>query len=429
MKQISNKQKKFLILGGIALSKEIAKYAKLLNFDVYVADYLKDSPAKKIADKSFLIDALDTNAISELIKTEKIDGILTGFVDLLLPYYYEICRKTGLFYYGTNEQFKILHDKVLFKNLCKRHNIPVVEEYEINSIDDEESINNLHFPVLLKPVDNSGGRGITICHNVSEFKNNYLESLKFSKSKKILIERYMQSKEVTIFYILKDGEIKLSAMGDRHIKHFSDDKIPLPVAYTFPSIHLKKYEKDLNDKVINMFKSIGLRNGMIFIQSFIENGECVIYEMGYRLTGSLEYNIIEHASGYNPLQMMVEQAVFGKTYSNITKLANPYFKNKYCNITFLINPGTIKKIEGVEQIKKISNVLDLFLSYEEGDEIPFSAKGTLAQVVARVFAFAPNYEELTKTIELIHSKFKVISTDDENMLLPTFDTKEFLSSL
>ena len=127
--------------------------------------------------------------------------------------------------------------------------------------------------------------------------------------------------------------------------------------------------------------------------------------------------------------MMVEHAVFGKTYSNITKLANPYFKIIYCNITFLINPGTIKKIEGVEQIKKISNVLDLFLSYEEGDEIPFSAKGTLAQVVARVFAFAPNYEELTKTIDIIHSKFRVVSTDDENMLLPAFDTKEFLSSL
>ena len=75
--------RKLLILGGILLSNEIIKYAKRLNLDVYVTDYLVDSPAKN-AD-SFMTSTTDVDAVVELIKQEKVDGTITGFVDLLYP--------------------------------------------------------------------------------------------------------------------------------------------------------------------------------------------------------------------------------------------------------------------------------------------------------------------------------------------------------
>lgn len=418
------KNKTLLVLGGISLSKEIIKHAKKLGLTVFVTDYLANSPAKKDADKSFMVSTTDIDAISALIKHEKIDGVLTGFIDLLLPYYAEICSQNGLFGYGTKDQFEKLIDKVYFKNLCRDFNIPVVEEFEIKGIEDIEGINKLPYPVLLKPADNSGGRGISICHNVEEFRDKYNYTLSFSKSGQIIIEKYMKSKEVSIFYMLQDGKIKLTAMGDRHIQYFNEGLIPLPVAYTFPSIHLEEYEKNINNKVIKMFHSLGLNNGMVFIQSFVENGQCIFYEMGYRLTGSLEYKIIEHASGFNPLEIMIKQAVKEKSEVSIEKLANPHFEKKYCNITFLVHPGIIDKIEGVEEIKNIDNVIDIVLTYNEGDEILENSVATLGQVIARVFAYADSMEELIKVMDDIHQKFKVTSTKGENMLLPHFNTNE-----
>ena len=419
-------RKKLLILGGISLSQEIIKYAKKLGIDVYVTDYLENSPAKKYADKSFMVSATDVNALSKLVEDENIDGMLTGFVDILLHFYEEVCKKTGRPCYATREQIEILTDKVKFKELCRKFEIPVVEEYTLENPLDEHSYKIFKYPILLKPADNSGGRGITICYSPDDFIANYNKTLSFSKSRKVLIEKFMKTQEVTIFYMLQNGKIKFSAMSDRHIQHFQDGIIPLPVAYTFPSVYLNEYERTIHPKVIEMFKHLGMKNGMVFIQSFVEEGKCIFYEIGYRITGSLEYKIIEHASGFNPIEMMIQQAISDSSIVDIEKLANPHFTNHYCNITFPAYPGTIETISGVNEILKMPNVIDVVLSYDEGDEIPQKALGTLAQVVARVFAHAGTKEELILVMDDIHHKFKVTSVTGENMLLPSLDTNQLL---
>jgi len=199
----------------------------------------------------------------------------------------------------------------------------------------------------------------------------------------------------------------------------------LPVAYIFPSKHLKAYQEAINDKVIKMFKSIGIQNGMIFIQSFIENGNCIFYEMGFRLTASLEYKIIEKETDINPLEMMVNYALTGKmNEADIKSYANPDFKEWGCNVTFLAKPGKVGKLVGISEVALLPEVIDVVPSYKEGDEIPLSSIGTLQQVIIRVFAVAKTKQELAEVIDKIHNTIKVYSEDGENMLLETFDTKE-----
>ena len=138
---------------------------------------------------------------------------MTGFVDMLLPYYQQICERAGLPCYATMQQIEITTDKIKFKNLCRNFDVPVVEEYELSQRA------NFTYPLILKPIDNSGGRGVTICKNADEFDIAYSNALSFSPSKHVLIERYMTSKEVSLFYIAIDGEIHLTAMGNRYVKH------------------------------------------------------------------------------------------------------------------------------------------------------------------------------------------------------------------
>ena len=87
-----------------------------------------------------------------------------------------------------------------------------------------------------------------------------------------------------------------------------------------------------------MFKSLGFKNGMIFIQTFIENGECIFYEMGYRLTGSLEYKIIEKMNGLNPLKLMINYALTGEMHNlSIKEVINPNYSKFGFNITFWLS--------------------------------------------------------------------------------------------
>lgn len=416
--------KKLLILGGTKLSCEIIKQAKRQGAIVYVTDYLENSPGKKIADKSFMVSTTDVESVVRLIEEEKIDGVLTGFIDSLLPFYQSICEKSGLPCYASNGQFEITTNKVKFKSLCKAFDIPVVDEY---SMENPAMYEKIEYPVLVKPVDNSGARGIYVCEDNEMLKLRYEDAMSFSKSKKVLVERFMDAKEATIFYVIQEGNIFLSGMADRHMKNKKSGYVSLPVAYTWPSHSLKTYKETLHPKVVKMFESIGLKNGIVFIQSFVVEDECVFYEMGYRLSGSLEYKIIRALNGLDPLEMLVNFALTGNMYDQpLDQMFQPQYEKWGFNLTFLAKTGKIGTIEGVEKVASMEEVLDVVTAYSAGDIIPESAIGTLKQVVLRVLATAKTKSEMKTLMDRIHQTIKVYSEKGEDMLLDVFNTNELM---
>ena len=419
------KGKRLLILGSSRLCCEIVRKAKKMGAYVVVTDRypIEEAPAKQIADKSYDVSTTDIDAMEKLIYDEGIDGVLTGFTDSTLPYYAEICSRVNLPCYGTLEQFNLFINKKKYKNLCKLFNVPVVEEYDINNNSNDSDYECIKYPVLVKPVDSSAARGISICNNKEELKEAYNHAMKFSQSKDIIVERYIKGKEVTIFWLFNDGEIRCTSIGNRHIKHNQEGVIALPVGYTFPSIFINKYQEEMINNATNMFRSVGIKNGMMFMQCLVENDECIIYDIGYRLTGSLEYILLEDLCGYNPLEMMIQFALSGKMYKQKPYI-NPLHSRYGFNITFLVKPGIIGEIHGLDKVRSIHGVLDAVEAHVEGDEIPVSSKGTLDQVVLRVFGTADTKDELVRIMNEVHSIFRVYDSDGNNMLLDVLDTNE-----
>lgn len=419
------KSKKLLILGGTLISCEIVRQAKKMGIYVVVTDYNKpeDSPAKQIADEHFMVSATDVDGVVDLIKQEHIDGVLVGFNDMLLPYYAEICQKSGLPCYATKEQFELFINKQRYKNLCRKYSVPTVKEYNISLTELESNKFDVHYPVLVKPVDSSGSRGITICHSDSELKEAYQKALKFSAINKVLVEQYLTGKEVTVFIVMQDGKYYLSGIGNRHMKASRDGVLPLPVGYTFPSIYTESYEKNILPKVKNMLKDVGIQNGMMFMQCKVEDGIVTVYDLGLRLTGSLEYKIFEQLSGYNTLELMINFALTeDMSDTDLSKLINP-FKGYGFNISVVAEPGVIEKIEGIEEVKALPEVAGVFVSHLPGEEITKEMYGLLAQITVRVLGSAEDYNSFVKVIEKITSAIRVTDTEGNN-LVSRFLTEE-----
>ena len=427
------KGKKLLILGGSRISCEIVRKAKELGIHTVVTDWypLEKSPAKQIADEYFMTSTSDIPAMEKLIRENNIDGVTTGYTDSVLPFYADMCEATGLPAYGTRKQFEILTDKTKYKKLCQQFNVPVIDEYDVKEADLETGkIYDIKYPVLVKPADGSGARGVFICNDPNELKIKYKEALNYSQSKNILVERYVNGKEVTVFYLLDDGEIYLTGMGNRHVKHNQEGIIPLPVAYTFPSVYLNDYMKETDQNVKEMFRSLGMKNGMVFMQCLVQDNECIVYDIGYRLTGTLEYKLMNEIDGYDPLEMLIRFALTGKmSEKGLKEIVNPIWKQYACNVSFLMKPGTIEEIKGIEKIKEIPGVVDAVLAHEIGDTLPEEAKGMLKQIMLRVFAVAENENELKVISNKIHDTLEVISTENESLLLEGFDTNDLEGEL
>lgn len=414
-----NMKKRLLILGGTSISRQIVYAARELNMEVYVTDYLSDSPCKLLADKSFMVSCTDVNAVVQLIQQEHIDGVIVGYADVLLPYYVQICEKAGLPCYANMRAIQETIDKAKFKALCRKFDVPVVPEYSY-----EDVLNNkVQYPLLVKPVDNSGARGIYICKNKREFDLNYTKALSYSRLKEVLIERYISAPEATIFYYLHNGEIYLLGIGDRHMLRYSNDLLPLPISYTFPATQQLAFLNKEDGDVKRMFRSLGMREGMVFMQSFVENGQFVIYEMGYRLTGSIEQHLMEHAYGFNHLKEILNFAVGNKV--DVSPLNKEYLnKSVFANVTLLLSKGTIDHYEGIDDCNNLPYVLHIHNSYKEGKIIDENTMGKLAQVGIRVLLFADNKTQLLERMDTVKDMLHVISTNGEEMILKNYFYKE-----
>lgn len=424
------KGKRLLVLAGVnPIAVDVVRTAKRLGAYTIVTGNLDVSlcPAKRYADESSDVSTADLDALENLIHEKNIDGVLTGSSEFGIERVISLCERLNLPFYCNREQWEICSDKEKFKNLCRKNNVPVVPEYIVQDENGKLDFTGIEYPVIVKPVDGSGGGGISVCDTEPELKIAYERAKNYSKCGNVIIEKYIVQDEVGINYAIQNGNIMLTAMHDRYLHAGTAGFMRLPLAYVYPSKHLKSYQKNQNEKVIDMFKSIGLQNGTLFIQGFAGEEKCMFYEMGYRFNGAKQYNLLKDANGFSTMEMIVNLSLTGEMGGpDIRECANPNFDHVYCTLSILGYPGKIKEVIGIQEIEKMPEVLDVSPWYFGGEEITEALLGTQRQILCRVTLKTNDRKEMAAAIDKVYDKFDVISEQGSSMLMEGFDSKLLL---
>lgn len=415
------KGKRLLFLGAVRPLCEAVEIAKSMGIYTIVTDYLPDSPAKKHADKACMVSTTDVDAIVKLCKEERVDGVFTAFIDSMLPYARRVCDQLGFPFYASDEQIQLSLDKALFKETCRKYNVPVPQDYTmvINQETIDES--NISFPVIVKPIDSSGGRGIRICNNMNELKKAYVYALEISPNNRVLVEEYVQGNEVTATYTMKDGNISLSCFKDKLISLDHDDITCQADVLIAPSNYLCQYVSDVNDKVINMLNGLNATDGTVFIQGIANNNEVKFFELGYRPNGGHDYRHIEAENGINFMKMMIAHALTGHMDGYELSDDNPFFSKYVLNLNIYSHGGKIGKIRGKSFVDSLDNVILCEYMHNEGDEI--IDNNTLSQRVFRAVIRDNSIERIKQTIRTIQQVIEVRDVNGRNMLYKPFDAE------
>lgn len=412
--------KRLLILDGTQLGCEIVLAAQSMGIHTVVTDYntLENAPAKQIADEHFMVNVTEVERVVELIHRESIDGVVAGFSDFILPYYAQICKKAGLPCYASEDLFRLFTDKLAYKKLCATHEVPIMEGYELEQFQGQTD-SSVRFPVIVKPTDGSGSRGVSICNSAEEVLLAVDLAHSWSKTGEILIEQYVNGQEATVFWILQDGDYYVSAMANRHIRRPQGQALPLPVGYSMPSHLLDNYEQTIAPKAREMFRAVGMKNGMMFMQGIVDEGVFRVYDIGYRVTGTQEYHLLENVSGYNPLSMLINFALTASMGEpDLASKANPYFSIYAYNVSALMQPGEIDHFEGLEAARALPGVISVVKAHVEGDILPEEARGQLRQIAVRVQGVANSLTELKRTMTELSTTVKVVNPSGEDLTLP-----------
>ena len=428
-KRMDLQGKRLLILGGSRISGEIVRRARAMGITTGVTDWypVERSPAKQEADEAYVVSTSDIDAMAALIRDKRFDGVVTGFTDSVLPYYADICARTGLPAYGTREQFEIFLNKRKYKDLMRTFDVPTVPEYRIDPDRFEETAESVVYPVLVKPGDSSGSRGISVCRNREELRAALAVAERASERKEVLVEQYLDAPEASIFWQFAGGEYHVTLLGNRYVKNSQPGALPQLVGYTFPSALTPRFLAEDRPKMEAMFRSVGLRDGMMFMQCKVVDGRCLVYDIGYRLTGSIEYHTLRAMCGFDPLEMLIRFALTGDAGEpELARKADPYLGGKYAyNVTLLSRPGKIAEIRGLEEVRALPGVTHVLVSHPAGEEITEGMRGLLAQITVRVLGQADSIPAMRRDMLRIHDMIRILDPAGNDLGLPGVTEADF----
>jgi hypothetical protein len=403
-------KKRLLVLTGCNGDVDIINFAKNKGIEVFATDFNKVSVAKDLADFRFNVSTTDIPKLINIVDTYKINGITTGTSESSMCSILTLSELRDIPFYTSRKQLEIINDKKKFKDHLIAYGVPVTPEYH--------NVQKVQFPAIVKPVDSSGSKGISICENKTELEHAIKFALQYSRTGKYIIEKCVSEyPEVFFNYTIVDGEFSLSCAFDnyknRAINGFAGDAI----FNIYPSKRLNLFKANAENNLLEALRAIGLRNGVISIQTFFDGNQFMVYEAGYRLGGTQSYIFTDYINNVNHMHMMVHFALYGKMLNSKSDLEkdNAYFKQPCCQKNISIGSGVIREIVGLDEIQKIAGVLNITQNAKKGDKVylePFKRK-----LSHRIHITANTHSEINEINEIINSLLRVIDTSGNDMIL------------
>lgn len=410
--------KKLLIIGGTKTECDIVRYAKAVGVYTIVADYNQDSPALKVADKAVLISALDVDALVDFCREENVDGVITGFVDILLRPYMEVCKRLNLPCYITEKMLSMSTNKVDFKTTCDKYDVPVPQTYLVGNKIETDVLGKISYPVFVKPLDGSGSRGAGVCRNEDELREKFQEAVDYSTSGNAIIEDYITGREFLLDYVAVNGEFRLLSIFDRFMASDRGSAVNYSTISMSPSKAVDFYLEKINDKVINMFKSERFTDGVLFMQGYYDGNRVMFFEMGCRLGGSY-FNHEQACLGYNAMDMIIKYALTGKMIEDISTIDVESAKyKKYaldCNYLLKGFDETVVSIMGMDKVEELPECIEVQKYHDVGYH--YNKDRTVDRPIMVAEIVADNKEEVIRLVNYINNVYDVFNEKGESLLM------------
>ena len=419
--------KKLLILGANPETVPLVEAANALGVKTIVTSNRLDDAAKKYAWKACNVDGMDIAGLISLATEEKVDGVLVGVADILVPIYCKVCNALDLPCYATQEIVNVFSYKDVFKSTCERYGVHGIPEYYLDEHLNPSDIAKICFPVMVKPVDGYSGLGMTVCYKAEDLAEAVKKALEISKVKRFIVEKYMQCEDMGMYYTFKNGVCNASCIYDRYTTNEQPGFSRVCLGGTYPSKHIKEYYERMHNNVLRLFKAIGIKDGVLMLSGFYEDGEFYVYDTGFRLQGEAPHLLMKAVHGFDQRELLIRFALTGSMGDVILKEDDAYFRGKWgATLWFLLKEGKIANIIGLDNLQEDKRVVANVQRLYEGDIVDKGWVGTEKQVLTRLYLICDSKIELASCLGEYMAKVQVYDENGQNMLLHGFDVSQAL---
>lgn len=398
------KQKKLMLLGGIRYLLPVIKAAHKHNIHVITVDYIPDNIAHKYSDEFHNLSILDKDAVLQLAQELKIDGIMSFGVDPGVVTAAFVAEKMNLPFQCSYEAACILQDKSRFRQFLREHNFNVPNAKGYICIEEAlKDIDYYHWPVIVKPVDSAGSKGVSRVDKPEELPVAVRYALSEAHNGHFIIEDFLEkegfSSDSDCFTV--DGNFMFCSFSDQRFDEHAENPYT-PAAYSWPSTMPQWAQDELHSELQRLADLLQLRTGIYNIETRLcKDGKPYIMEVSPRGGGNRLAEMLKYATGVD----LVEAAVMAALGMPVVKMSSAHFQGNFAEIILHADKDGI--FDGVRVVENSQfHIVEKDLWVREGENIHGFTGAN--QAIGTVVLQSEDKKTLAKLLEEVPSWCKVL---------------------
>lgn len=361
-------QKRLMLLGGLRYLLPVIEEAHKLGVYVITADYLPDNIAHKYSDEYCNVSIIDKEAVLEKARELKIDGILSHAVDPGVVTAAYVAEKMGLPFQCSYEAACILQDKSRFRKFLRDNgfNCPNAKGYT-NAEDALKDVDYFNWPVIVKPVDSAGSKGVTKVDDPIDLFEAIETALASSITKSFIIEDFLKLRgfqsSADVFTV--EGKLVYSTYSDQLFDVDAANPYT-PAIEIWPSTMELEKQNELTNELQRLMILLNVKSGIYNVECRVcENGKAYIMEVSPRGGGNRIAELQDMATEQN----LIKNEVLKALNMSMDAISTPSYKGVWCNyILHSLQEGVLESIEINDNFKR-KHIRSIGITKGKGDRI------------------------------------------------------------
>lgn len=352
-------KKSILVFGVGELQRSIIRRAKLKGLFTIGIDPCADAVCKDEVDAFEIVGGQDFEGTCAVVEKYGIDAIVTAATDKPLVMMARVAEKYGFPFYSI-ETAQWSTDKYQMKQRFLVGGVPCARGRLIAKV---EEADDLYYPLIVKPRDNSGSRGVKLCRNKKELQEAMQEALQYSHLDTVLVEEYIEGREYSIEGLHYDGKSEVIQFTEKTTTEFPYN---VELAHKQPANLTENQKNDIRELVSKIANCMHFENCPSHTELKINERGIFIIETSPRLGGDyITSTLVPLSTGINMEDQLLNIALGEKVNTKTGRV------EKASGVCFFCLPeGIVKHIDSkISEAASLPGVYSFELKLKEGDEV------------------------------------------------------------
>ena len=355
--------KSILIFGTGPLQQSLIERCKSKGLFTVGIDPNPDAECKRDVDAFEIVSGNDFETTIAIAQQYNVSGVITAATDKPLVMMARVAEKLHLPFFSV-ETAKNSTDKLLMKEKFLEAGLPCAKGFLVSNIRELTAL-DLTFPIIVKPRDNSGSRGVIYCENLEGAAKAVEEALMYTKKGNVLVEEFIEGQEYSIEGIHYNGEHHVIQFTE---KTTTDFPYNVEIAHIQPADISTKQQDEIRVLIAQIGQTLGFNNCASHTELKINSRGIFIIETSPRLGGDfISSTLVPLSTGINMEEALIDISTKSTKISENLKIRF----NKFSGVLFFQLPsGLIKCIGQIKEIKKIKGFQSYKFDLEESQRVP-----------------------------------------------------------